>query len=244
MLALNTQVAEKRIPRKDGSLDVHSVFYTIQGEGPFAGVPAVFVRLAGCNLQCPHCDTEYTRGRRTVDANLLMVEVHQCSSRVLSPLKLLLEDSRGLVVLTGGEPLRQSCGPFVMSLLEAKFNVQIETNGTLYDDSLEGIYADISVVCSPKTPKIDGRLIPVIDDYKYILTAGEVSPADGLPARSLGMVGLPARPHPGFAGDVFIQPQDDQDPYRNKANVQAAVASCMKYGYRMSIQQHKILELE
>ena len=51
----NTQEPEK-IDR-DRHLDVHSIFHTIQGEGPYCGHPAVFIRLAGCNLQCPGCDT-------------------------------------------------------------------------------------------------------------------------------------------------------------------------------------------
>ncbi len=52
---LNTQPVEKPDRRADGSVDLHSIFYTIQGEGPFTGRPAVFIRLAGCNLQCPWC---------------------------------------------------------------------------------------------------------------------------------------------------------------------------------------------
>ena len=56
----NTQPAEKQVKSSGLILAINSIFYTIQGEGPFAGSPAVFVRLAGCNLQCPMCDTEYT----------------------------------------------------------------------------------------------------------------------------------------------------------------------------------------
>ena len=63
-MAINIQPIEKRELSVDGSVQVHSIFYTLQGEGPFSGQPAVFVRLAGCNLQCPACDTDYT-SRRT-----------------------------------------------------------------------------------------------------------------------------------------------------------------------------------
>ena len=41
------------------SLQVHEIFHTIQGEGPFSGRPAVFIRLSGCNLRCWFCDTEW-----------------------------------------------------------------------------------------------------------------------------------------------------------------------------------------
>ena len=65
----NQQLADKPVLNETGlSLQVNSIFYTIQGEGPFAGRPAIFIRLAGCNLQCPGCDTEYTkRQTMTVD---------------------------------------------------------------------------------------------------------------------------------------------------------------------------------
>ena len=55
---INKQPIEKREPSYEGTLQVHSIFKTIQGEGPFCGTPCVFVRLAGCNLQCPACDTD------------------------------------------------------------------------------------------------------------------------------------------------------------------------------------------
>ena len=87
-------------PRKfvgSGVLEVHSIFYTIQGEGPLAGRPSVFVRLNDCNLQCPGCDTEYTDLRRSWDPYEL---AHYVRSKYLAP-------SEPLIVLTGGEPLRQ-----------------------------------------------------------------------------------------------------------------------------------------
>jgi len=50
---MNQQPIEKQFLHPKGDLEVHSIFLTIQGEGPFTGQRAVFVRLAGCNLQCP-----------------------------------------------------------------------------------------------------------------------------------------------------------------------------------------------
>src|SRR6202012_6048960 len=50
----------------DGTVDVHSIFKTIQGEGPYCGERALFIRLYGCNLRCPGCDTEYTATRNSM----------------------------------------------------------------------------------------------------------------------------------------------------------------------------------
>jgi len=74
---LNQQLAEKRVERQDGALEIIDIFPTIQGEGPFAGEPAIFVRLAGCVLQCPLCDTDYTSGRRLISIPSLTEEIDE-----------------------------------------------------------------------------------------------------------------------------------------------------------------------
>lgn len=230
---LNLQPIEKRVVTDDGSLDVHSVFPTIQGEGPFAGVPAVFVRLAGCDLQCPLCDTDYTTGRRQVQVDDLFVEIRN-------------HRNKGLVVMTGGEPFRQGCGRLVRKLCSAGFQVQFESNGTLYDETMDWgwPYPVISVVCSPKTAVLSKRMIRHIDHYKYVVSAGQVNPADGLPTSSLGMPAPPARPEPLFPKDrIWVQPCDDKDPVKNEANVQQAIASCQQFGYRFCLQVHKVINL-
>ena len=230
---LNLQLAEKPVRLDNGSLDVQEIFPTLQGEGPYAGMPSVFIRLAGCNLQCPACDTDYTSARQTKPLAQIISEVRY-------------HRSNGLVVLTGGEPFRQGCGRLIRALLNANYQVQVETNGTMFDPSL----ADnklrplgLTIVCSPKTGSVSAELEPWIDCYKYILSAGKVDPADGLPMDSLNFGVRPARPPAGFRGKIYCQPCDDQDPARNAANTKAAVDSCMKFGYLLCIQIHKVVGL-
>jgi 7-carboxy-7-deazaguanine synthase len=230
MRALNLQPAEKPLHNTTGDLEVHSVFDTIQGEGPFAGTPAVFVRLAACNIQCPSCDTDYTSKRETLSAAALV-------SRVASA----QEWKRKLVVITGGEPLRQPLWLFVRMLLTGGFKVQIETNGTLWQDSVPFGREGLSVVCSPKTPSLNGALLPHIDAYKYVLHHAHVD-HDGLPTMTLNNA-RPARPPAGFSGDVFVQPEDSVDMIDNMKNLDAAKASCVRHGYRLSLQLHKMLGL-
>lgn len=95
------------------------IFYSLQGEGPRTGTPAVFLRLSGCNLHCSWCDTRYSW---LSGCELSEAEV---AARVLS------YDCSSLVI-TGGEPLLQAADiENLLALLPAEMHVEVETNGTL-----------------------------------------------------------------------------------------------------------------
>jgi organic radical activating enzyme len=235
------------------TLAVQEIFYTIQGEGPFAGCPSVFIRLAGCNLACAFCDTDF---ESKID-NRLTVE--QIVGQVLQ------FPHPELVVLTGGEPLRQNVEPLLMSLLNSKVNgkavhVQIETAGTLHQNCVD--WPRVHIVCSPKTPKIHPAIERTCLHYKYIVEAGRVAHDDGLPAygTQLATMRLPQklyRPHALNTATIWVSPCDpgtapggepsawalDHRRDEWKANTSAAVQSAMKHGYRLSLQMHKILGL-
>lgn len=225
-VTMNQQPIEKQITDSD-QLDVVNVWKTIQGEGPFAGTPAVFVRLAGCNLQCSLCDTDYTSDRHLITPDQLEWKIRAFDTR--------------LVVFTGGEPFRQPLRVITNRLIAHMALVQIETNGTLYQELSWYRDRDLTVVCSPKTPTLNRQLIPHITAYKYVLQAGHVAD-DGLPSSSMGDDVAIARPPAG--AQVFIQPLDEGIPDNNKRNLDAAVASCMKHGYRLSYQLHKLIGVE
>ena len=229
---LNQQPIAKQNLHERGLLDLHHMFSTIQGEGPFAGVPAVFVRLFGCNLQCPMCDTDYTSNRSQVMPHFILDAVKEMSS----PSKL--------VVFSGGEPMRQNIAPAVRLLLEHGYRVQIETNGTLFVPDLP--YDQITVVCSPKAGKINAELAPQITALKYVLHAKSIDPEDGLPLKALAHPAAPrvARPPVGFKGPVYVQPIDVNNPIENNRHLDAAIRSCLKFGYTLCLQTHKIINLE
>lgn len=246
---INQQPIEKYEIHEGTKLEIVDLFHTIQGEGPFSGVPAVFVRTAGCTLQCPACDSDYTSNRRFMHANevLSFAENHPNTK---------------LLVLTGGEPLRQHLSGFVHWML-TRFTVQIETNGTLhqlmpgmrpFETQLEMHEDFVSIVCSPKTPSINSNLARYISAYKYILSYDNIDSDDGLPTTSLGMNGKPYRPKDLDVyrdnNRIFVQPCDPggSDYFKNisveyEKNIQACVESCMKYGYRLCLQTHKIVGL-
>jgi organic radical activating enzyme len=242
VIQLNQQPVSPAAHRPDGTLEVHSVFYTIQGEGPFAGCPAVFVRLHGCNLQCPDCDTIYTGNRMMASPVTLAAEVERAWLAATAGL-IKFTRRKPLVVITGGEPLRQNVWPFVRALYELDFaNVQIETNGTAWYD--EDHVLTTTIVCSPKKSYVAEGLRPFVKHLKYVVEAGKISMDDGLPTATMGYGGAVARPWMGFSGTVWLQPLDAQDPHQNKANIDAAVAACKAFGYRLSYQVHKAIGVD
>ena len=100
------------------SYRINELFYSIQGEGEFAGAPAVFVRFSGCNLACPWCDTDHSHGEEMTRDEL------ETAVR-----KLLADRDGAIVVLTGGEPSLQLHDDEPLFQGFTRF-VCIETNGT------------------------------------------------------------------------------------------------------------------
>lgn len=214
-----------RPPEKgDGQiLQVVETFATLQGEGPFAGHPAVFVRLGGCNLACEFCDTEFEKfSPRALGALVSEIEglSREQGKRV-----------RDLVVITGGEPLRQNIAPLCEALLEQGLRVQIETNGTLFRPLPEGVF----IICSPKAS--DGTYHPIRPDLLARLHALKfIIAADDEAYSHVAEVGQTGTDIP-----VYVQPMDEGDPTKNAANMALASRLAQTGGYRLSLQTHKIL---
>jgi 7-carboxy-7-deazaguanine synthase len=231
--------------RGDGlELWVQSVFHTIQGEGPFAGTPAIFIRMAGCNLRCFWCDTDF-------ESSEWHPTVEQLVDQVLTA-SLEVPGSR-LIVITGGEPMRQNILPLIRRLLLYEFRVQIETAGTIWVDGLEDVMSfcpsrddALTIVVSPKTGKVHPMVERHAIAWKYIIRNLEYSTVDGLPIFSTQVPGVSqplARPPAGAM--VFVQPCDEQKEVKfTKANTEACVRLAKKFGYKISLQQHKILGVE
>jgi len=227
---------------QDGhSLLVNDVFYTIQGEGPDAGVPSVFVRLAKCNLRCHFCDTEFESGE--------LLTVMELTDRVLDSFYRIRSLGRlPLVVITGGEPLLQNIAPFVIACNNLGHHVSVETAGTVYNDGLWMSFfgSRNKIIVSPKTPTINSKIKDLADAFKYIIKAGApYDPEDGLPITNTQRLdgGVNKLAKPRTYAPVFIQPMDEQDTALTKLNETHATQICMKYGYRLSLQVHKIVGL-
>jgi len=218
-------------------LEVHSIFKTIQGEGPFSGTPCVFVRLSGCNLQCPNCDTDYTSHRANVTPELILQSVSKLQTK-------------GLVVITGGEPFRQNITNLLKVLTHNGYYVQIETNGsiappsTIYWNKNTSERKSCYIVCSPKTQKINEQIELQSCALKYILNHNNINEVDGLPTNVLGFrnkLGVARPTNLLFSGQIYLQPEDSYDEEENEANLNAVVKSCLEFGYILNLQVHKII---
>lgn len=224
----NKQKREKIVLQE--GVEVHSIFKTIQGEGIFSGHSSVFVRLAGCNLMCQQCDTEYTSKRSLLSKERVLQEVES------------IKGNSSLVVITGGEPFRQNITPLVETLLAYGLKVQIETNGTLPPNIEQ--HKNLYVVVSPKTAKIHPKIREIASCYKYVadfvdeLNIGE----DGLPLKVLGVPCIAARPCKNKP--VYIQPTDLQDETLNKINMAKVAEFSLKFGFIFQLQIHKIVGME
>ncbi|HTV91777.1 MAG TPA: 7-carboxy-7-deazaguanine synthase QueE [Verrucomicrobiae bacterium] len=133
-------------------LQLAEIFYSIQGEGTWSGTPAVFVRLAGCNLACDFCDTDYSlKFFAEVDdvVRAVRVEGSDCP----------------MVILTGGEPLAQTDTPALIDALRRDGRrVHIESNGTIFTELPD----DVWLCVSPKE-RVDPRMAQRANEAKLIV---------------------------------------------------------------------------
>lgn len=188
-----------------------------------------------------NCDTEFETGElysvNELSAELQrMSEEHRCTN----------------IVITGGEPMLQAITLLVTRPSMLSKNFQIETAGTVWPEGFTEAMRrkHITIVCSPKTPNVHKEIIAHAAAWKYIVGVDNVSPDDGLPILSTQIPGKAQRIFRPFDDDranslapIYVQACDEQDAAKNHANQVAAADSVMKYGYRLSIQMHKVVGL-
>lgn len=204
-------------------LEIVEIFPTLQGEGPYVGYPSVFVRLGGCNLACAFCDTQFDEFK-TIAVDDVMGQVMKLAQNERG------ERVRNLVVITGGEPLRQPIEKLCQRLLDAGFLVQIETNGTLFRD----LPKEVKIICSPKMSngkyhKVRDDLLQRVNALKFIVSKQH---------QDYHVV-------PDWSCDIvtYVQPMDEYDAVKNQENISYALKLAQEKGYVLSLQMHKILRI-
>ena len=198
-------------------MKVNEIFYSLQGEGFNTGTPAIFVRLSGCNLDCPFCDTDHISGKEMTEGEIIE-EVSRYKAQ--------------LVVVTGGEPALQLTESLVEMLHLLGKTVAVETNGTVE------LPRNVDwITLSPKDAFLGDMAKPIIkyaDELKLIFTEGMYK--DARPCVSTyENININHR---------FLQPCDTGDASRNAEIIQKTIDYCKEHPeWRLSLQTHKILNI-
>jgi 7-carboxy-7-deazaguanine synthase (Cx14CxxC type) len=209
------------------SYTVKEIFYSLQGEGFYAGRPAVFCRFAGCNLwsgleedrstaACGFCDTDFLGtngpGGGRFESAIDLAQAASCAWPASEEPGI-----RKFLVLTGGEPLLQLDQPLLQAFHQKSFEVAVETNGTLMPPP------GIDWTCvSPKAGT--DIILRKGDELKLVYPQPNIEPA--------------LFEHMEFR-HFFLQPLDG--PSRDE-NTSLAVKYCLTHPrWRLSFQIHKYL---
>ncbi len=205
-------------------LKVNEIFYSIQGESSYAGLPCVFVRLTGCNLRCSYCDTRYAyeEGKD--------LEIGEIIDRVTSYRRRLIE-------ITGGEPLIQKETPdLTYQLLEKGFEVLLETNGSIDISTIDERCVKIVDIKCPssgqeKNTDLENlKRLSIRDEIKFVIGSRE----DYLYAQNI--MSLIRKKNLKIKPALFSPLYNQMDP---KLLAEWILADHMDA--RMQIQLHKII---
>jgi len=140
-------------------MNICEIFYSLQGESTFAGMPCIFTRLSGCNLDCSWCDTRYADTQyqsMTFDQILNQIKNYPCN----------------LVEITGGEPLHQKDTPLLISmLLDKNYQVLLETNGS---KSIKKIHSNCIKIIDIKCPSSNESDSFLFENLEYLTKDDEL----------------------------------------------------------------------
>lgn len=177
----HNEIVGKRSFQSPDDLMVTSTFVTLQGEGPYSGLPAVFVRLSKCNLACSFCDTYFDNGD--------WFAVGELSARLNDAVRdTPLDMGEYVLVITGGEPMLQKALTTFLEIEEGNWRaMQIESNGILLQDIPDTTTLVVSPKCLEKgnvavryiKPKPD--VLERADCLKFVMCADEDSPYSEVP---------------------------------------------------------------
>lgn len=206
-------------------LKINEIFWSFQGEGLRVGVPSVFLRFAGCSVQCPYCDS---KDSWEINAGASL-SVEEIISEIGKHRKKYPQSQ---VVITGGEPLEQDLSEIAAALKKKNHFLSIETNGLHFQD----LPVDWWTV-SPKDVTdylIHEDLLKKTNEIKLIvnksLTIDVIKRT-----RSMASVSVP----------IFLQPEaDDKDRYVNTFSLFQKCQEEKLENTRAGIQLHKVYEVK
>lgn len=222
------------------TLNINEMFETIQGEGAHTGIPSIFVRLQGCPVGCPWCDTKHTweiKEDLIVSSKEIIEQTEESETYFLSDDKELLTlfEKEGYlakhVVITGGEPCMYDLRGLTTLLHDNGFTTQIETSGTFEIFCDDRTYVTVS-------PKINMRggfevltsALERANEIKHpIAMRKHIDELDALLANLSSLEGK----------QVCLQPISQQP-----RATELAVKTCIARNWRLSLQTHKYIGIE
>jgi 7-carboxy-7-deazaguanine synthase len=219
---------------------INEIFESIQGEGSHTGVPSVFIRLQGCPVGCPWCDTQHTWPVAKEDIiaieTLRSKRADASTHAQFTPDELLSEYSlrdyqAKHIVITGGEPCMYDLSPLTNMLVAQGFSVQIETSGTFPIRCHDAVFVTVS-------PKIDMpggyEILP-----EALLRADEIKHAVAMQKHIEALdnilfgLSLPREP------SIYLQPIS-----QHPRATELAIKTCIERNWRLSLQTHKFIGIE
>ena len=207
---------------------LRSIFSSIQGEGRHTGRPATFIRFAGCNLNCPWCDTR-KHTKEMLSLPEIMAKVRKIGNRS--------------VIVTGGEPTIVIGLRDVLSALKGEgYWLALETNGTRNIPEMEMFdYVSVSPKYFYRARYADGTMVHRADEVRIV-------------AEDELMAGFCRQMRERIAAnDYFISPLEENGKihYRRAFNLMLKLNSAPRTGgdapwppWTLSIQTHKVLGLK
>lgn len=238
MFGHNSIVGQKYFEQAGDNLFVTSIFFTLQGEGPYRGEPAVFVRLAKCQLACSFCDTFFDDGDWLTIPEIEQRVDDEINKYFDGKVPAWAEDYWGgvdfegepslaqsalkkkdmVLVLTGGEPmLQKNIVPFLEHMNKRFAKTQIESNGLIVQD----IPPETTLVVSPKCSEKQGKAVKYLepksemlaraDCLKFVMSADPDSPYSSIPQWAHDW-------HEKTGKPVFVSPMNiyNQEPQKSK----------------------------
>lgn len=233
--------------RARAPLQVAEIFGpTIQGEGPTAGRPAMFLRLMGCNLSCGWCDTGYTWDASRYDLHAIG------QSRPVGDIlgELLAHRAVRKVVITGGEPLLHQTRPgwdmLIEALAVAGMDIEIETNGTVTptEETAEVARFNVSVKLAhaglPRRARINDEALHVLrygdSVFKFVVrTVDDLAEIDALlSAKNKGAIG------PLDPSRIWVMPEGTTLDVV-LATARDVVEETLARGWNLTLRQHVLI---
>ena len=207
---------------------VSEVYATIQGEGQLTGTPVVLLRLQGCTVGCPWCDTKHSW---PLDATRLEKLEH--TPEEIFRLVRNVSHEEKWVLLTGGEPCEQSPLRPLVAELRKRWRVMLETSGT---DALDCPELIDHICCSPKANMPGGKGLiakTLLDAHEVKFVVGkseDLSKASDLVDKL------------GLRNDrVSLQPLGSKDRAAGDITTSLCMDWAAQRGWRVSIQTHKLI---